>query len=116
MSTRSKKNQKGPFYEVLSPVGQRAGDVQHAAAHFSDLNGKTICELDSRGFRANETLPVIREMLTKRYPGVKIVPSGEIYSPDHEDQAVKIREKSLDDLRSALLQKGCDAVVSGNGG
>ena len=113
---RSKRTEKGPDYKVLSPVGQKTADVLHAATHFSDLNGKTVCELDGRGFRANETMPVIREMLKKRYPEVKIIQSGEIYSPDHEDQAVKIRERSLEDLSNALLEKGCDAVITGNGG
>lgn len=113
---RDKQNPNRPRYEVLSPLGQKIADVLPTVRHLSDLNGKTVCELDGRGFRANETLPIIREMLTQCYPGVKIIPAGEIYSPDHEDQAVKIREKTLEDLRAALLQKGCDAVITGNGG
>ena len=55
-------------------------------------------------------------MLKQRYPAVKFIKAGEIHAPDLEDQAVKKREKSLADLSAALIQKGCDAVITGNGG
>lgn len=110
-----KNNGNGASFKVLSPIGKKTVDVMHATSHFSDLNEKTICELDGRVFRANETLPIIRALLQQRYPAAKFIKAGEIYSPSSHDQAVKTREKSLADLRAALLRGGCDAVITGNG-
>ncbi len=110
-----KRTAKGPRYEALSPIGEKTVDVVHAASHFSDLNGKTICELDGGVFRANETLPIIRALLKKRFPAAKFNEAGTIFSPGSYEQAAKIRDKSLADLKAALLQHGCDAVITGNG-
>ena len=112
---REKRTKPEPGYKVLSPLGKKTTAFTHASTHISDLNGKTICELDGRGFRANETLPMIRALLKARYPEANFVKAGAIYSPSSQDQAVSIREKSLGDLRAALLQHGGDAVITGNG-
>jgi hypothetical protein len=113
---QGKQTNDEPVYKVVSPVATKISDTANAAgAVLSDLNGKTVCELDGRAFRANETLAIIRAMLRARYPGVKFVKAGEIFSPSSQDQAAGIREKSLAELRAALLQSGCDAVITGNG-
>ena len=111
----NKQNNGEPRYQALSPLGNACREVTKAASHFSDLNGKTICELDGRGFRADETLIVIRSLLKKRFPGEKFIEAGTIFSPGSQDQAAGIREKSLNELRSALMQHGVDAVITGNG-
>ncbi len=108
-------NRAAPAYQVLSPLGINPSDVALAARQTADLNGKTICELDGRVFRANETFPLIRARLRQRYPGAKFIEAGEVFSPGPEDQAVNIMRKSLADLRAALIAKGVDAVISGNG-
>jgi hypothetical protein len=102
-------------YTVVSPIARKPTDSTHAPSHTPDLNGKTICELDGRAFRANETLAFTRSMLQARFPDAKFVKAGEIFSPSSQDQAARLREKSLADLRIALLQHGCDAVITGNG-
>ena len=104
-----------PGYRVVSPVARKAANAEHALSHFADLNGKTICELDGRSFRANETLAIVREMLQARFPDAKFVKAGEIFSPSSQDQAAHLREKSLADLKAALLEHDCDAVITGNG-
>ncbi len=104
-----------PGNNVVSPIARKATDATHTPSHTPDLNGKTICELDGRAFRANETLTLIRSMLQERFPEAKFVKAGEIFSPSSQDQAAGLREKSLADLRAALLQHGCDAVITGNG-
>ena len=106
---------KEPGYKVLSPVGVRAGGGGHALSHVPDLNGKTICELDGRAFRASETLTVIRELLQARFPQAKFVKAGEVFSPSSQDQAARLREQSLTTLKNELLQRGVDAVITGNG-
>lgn len=104
-----------PGYRVVSPIARKTADVTAAPLHTPDLNGKTICELDGRAFRANETLTIIRKLLHARYPDAKFVKAGQIFSPSSQDQAANLREKSLADLAAALLRHGCDAVITGNG-
>ncbi len=104
-----------PGYRVLSPVGIKSANASRPLAQLADLNGKTICELDGRAFRANETLAVIRSMLQERYPQAKFVKAGEIFSPSSQDQAAGLREKSLADLNAAFERYGVDAVITGNG-
>ncbi len=104
-----------PNYQVLSPQGHRAANASRPLSQLADLNDKTICELDGRAFRANETLAVIRSMLQARYPQVKFVKAGEIFSPSSQDQAAGLREKSLADLNAAFERHGVDAVITGNG-
>ncbi len=104
-----------PNYNVLSPLGHRAADTSRPLAQLAELNDKTICELDGRAFRANETLAVIRSMLQERYPRAKFVKAGEIFSPSSQDQAAGLREKSLADLNAAFQRHGVDVVITGNG-
>ena len=64
-------------YEVVSPLGERDTKWIDMAPRLETLEGKTICELWNQSFKPNITFPVIRELLQKKYPGVKIVPYTE---------------------------------------
>lgn len=110
-----KSNAGTAAFRVLSPLGIKPAEVAYAARQTADLNGKTIVELDGRVFRANETFPLIRARLKQRYPGVRFIEAGEVFSPGPEDQAVNIMKKSLADLRAALIARSADAVITGNG-
>ena len=115
IAVHAKQTPEQSGYKVLSPIGKKTAHVSSSLSHFPDLNGKTICELDGRAFRANETLGIIRSLLRERYPQATFVKAGEIFSPSSQDQAANIREKSLVELKAALLEHGCDAVITGNG-
>lgn len=102
-------------YEVVSPLGERDTKSINMAPRLDTLEGKTICELWNRSFKANITFSAIRELLQKRYPGVKIIPYTSM--PHHhllENPGVTNAESEA--LIAALKAKGCDAVISGNGG
>ena len=84
------------------------------ARRFDTLNGKTICEVWATGhYGADRTFPIIRRMLQERFPDVKIVPYTEfpIGKPD-----ISKRWGPLDKVAEVLKEKGCDAVLLGNGG
>jgi hypothetical protein len=102
-------------YEVVSPLAERSIDMITMAKRLSNLEGKTVCELWNESFKSNVTFPVIRELLRKNYPGIKIIPYNEM--PKHhpmEDQGAT--NEGSDALIAALKEKGCDAVISGNAG
>ena len=70
--------------------------------------------LEGGGFRAPETFPVIREMLQKRFPEVKIVPYSEF--PAGSRQVPYPFWIPTDEIGEVLKEKGCDAVILGNAG
>ena len=71
-------NKSEPHYEVLWPLSRKAVKKSAAAARVPDLNGKTIVELWDVIFRGETIYPLVREYITKRFPGVKFVPYTEI--------------------------------------
>jgi hypothetical protein len=103
------------MYEVLSPAGKSIIGAAPVRRSLPDLNGKTICEVTNGQFRSNFTFPIIRELLKKRYPDIKIIPHDEF-----PVQLVSLNsEEILERVKTTitlLLEKGCDAVITGNGG
>jgi hypothetical protein len=102
-------------YEVVSPLGEREIKWIDMAPRLDTLEGKTVCELWNESFKSNITFPVIRELLQKKYPGVKIVPYSEM-PPHHMLENPGVTNPASEALVAALKEKGCDAVISGNGG
>ncbi|MBI2906677.1 MAG: hypothetical protein HYX92_03355 [Chloroflexi bacterium] len=102
------------MYKVVSPLGESTVEEVAIAPRLSDLNGKTVCEVWNGAFRGNVTFPVIRKLLEKRYPGVKVIPYTEFPLQDFHGTTGQLLErvKAMVDL---AIQKGCDAVISGNG-
>ena len=99
-------------FQVMSPIGEYTAKRLPIASRLPDLNGKTVCEVTNDGFRGDVVLPLIRELLKKRYPDIKVVPYTELprFRPSEN-----IDELSKS-LQEQLLQKGCDAVIAGVGG
>ncbi len=104
-----------PMYEVVSPIGDTAVKAISISPPLDTLDGKTICELSDDMHSFETTFPAIRELLQQRYKGVKIVPSNEFpqitmmtAGPDYK--------KYVETQVNLLKQKGCDAVIIGNGG
>ena len=85
------------------------------APRLDTLAGKTVCLVWNHTFKSDITLPAIGESLKKKYPDIKIIPYTEI------DAAIRAAggerpwtEPAL--LQAVLKKKGCNAVISGNGG
>lgn len=91
----------GVVLEVFEPTGTVEIGERHAP-RLDSLNGKTICELSNFRWEAGRIFPVIRELLKKRFPDIKIVPCTDL--PD-------IAKIQPDALTKALKDKGCDAVI-----
>ena len=99
---------------VLSPEGLQAIERCGPAPRLDSLKGKTVCESWNGVFKGDVTFPIIRAQLEERYPGVRIVPYTEFpHAPGTDNPA---RQRALAQEIAALAkQKGCDAVISGNG-
>ncbi|MBI2907180.1 MAG: hypothetical protein HYX92_05930 [Chloroflexi bacterium] len=102
------------MYEVLSPRGEATLGAVGAAPRLSDLSGKTVCEIWNGSFKGHITFPIIRELLRKRYPGIKVIPYDEFPVQHHHASTGQLLER-LDAAVALAIQKGCDAVITGNG-
>ena len=102
-------------YEVVSPVAERHIEMLNMAPRLETLEGKTICEIWNESFRSDITFLTIRKLLKEKYPGIKVIPYTEM--PKHhsmEDQGITNEESEK--LITAIKEKHCDAVISGNAG
>ena len=91
--------------EVFDPTGSALyGNKYHYARRLPDLNGKTIGEISNRIWEADRIFPLIRDLLKKRYPGIKFVPYTDL--PSGLDNI-----QDNEDLGNIVAAKGCDAVI-----
>jgi hypothetical protein len=100
--------------EVVSPVGLEAVAPAAAAPRLDTLEGKTIGEFWNGVFKGDETFPVIRRLLQQKFSGLKIIPFTEFPLGRGSDHPAHQRELALR-MAAAAREKGCHAVISGNG-
>jgi hypothetical protein len=106
---------KGEAYEVVSPLGEPVVTMIPMAPRLETLEGKTIGEIWNGGFRGDESFPIIEKLLRERYPTVKLIPYAEFSLTTIASFHPEQKEKTLETLRAELKEKGCDAVITGNG-
>ena len=101
-------------FNVVSPVGLAAVEIKRTAPRLTDLNGKTVGELWNGVFKGDATFPVIRHALQRRFPRLKIIPFTEFPHLPGSDHPKKQWERARR-IAALAKEKGCDAVISGNG-
>jgi ABC-type amino acid transport substrate-binding protein len=104
-----------PVYDAVSPIGESTVKMTAMASRTETLAGKTICMVWNSAFKSDVTLPVIGEALKKQYPGVKIVPYTDMPNAFLPEPPGTPRKQS-EALQALYKEKGCNAVISGNGG
>jgi hypothetical protein len=98
-------------YEVVSPLGRKAGARKRNLERPRTLDGVTIGELSNNKFDTDFTFQVIENALRSRYPNVKFVSHtefGDTYGVS-ETEVIESLPQKLADLE-------CDLVISGNAG
>jgi hypothetical protein len=115
VTARPAAKEAPPVYRVVRPTGDVVHPMIAQSPRLDTLEGKTICMTSNQGFKAHVTFPVIEDLLRQKYPNVKIIP------PVDMPRAVKppaegAKDPDTDAMVAALRQKGCQAVISGNGG
>jgi ABC-type amino acid transport substrate-binding protein len=100
-----------PGYRVVWPLGKAAYQPVALKPRPAGLTGLTVCELSDYGFRAEEIFPIIRELLSQKYPDIKFV-EYPVFGNTHGAREVEI----IANLAEKLKNNKCDAVISGVGG
>jgi len=115
IAARPASGEESPVYSVVRPTGDVVHPMITQAPRLDTLEGKTICMTSNQGFKAHVTFPIIEDLLRQDYPNLKIIP------PEDMPRAVKppaegASDPATDAMVTALRDKGCQAVISGNGG
>lgn len=110
---------KGCVLDVSDPVSDiQSVAVPGKADRLANLNGKTICEvLNGPGWRGEETFPRIEESLKRQFSDIKFVPYTEFppYGKSKPASGITLFPKP-GEITPVIQEKGCDAVILGNGG
>ena len=97
-------------YEVVWPLGKSAYQTRAPNARIDDLSGKVVGELWDFLFRGEDIFPIVREELSKRFPGIRFVTYdtfGNVHGPQQREL--------IADVPKLLKQHGCNAVISAIG-
>jgi hypothetical protein len=109
------KSNKDAGFKVVSPMGDVVVEDTPMAPRPDTLDGKTICLTWNVSFRADVTLSVIAELLSKKYPNARVIPYNEM--PDsYKAPPPGTTNPEKEAMVAAFKAYGCDAVISGNGG
>ena|SRR5689334_19566925 len=102
-------------YKVISPEGLPLGATSRASRPLDDLSGKTIGEVYNNHFNGELMFETYRRLFKERYPGIRIVPFNELPIVYVGGDAASQKRIAKEVARIAK-EKGCDAVITGNGG
>lgn len=103
------------IYRVVRPTGDLIHPMITQAPRLDTLNGKTICIVSNRGFKSHVTMPAIEKLLRQKYPNVKLIVPDDMPRAQ-KPPAVGATDPGTDAMIQALEEKGCQALISGNGG
>jgi hypothetical protein len=106
---------KDSHLKVVSPLGEVTIEERTMVPRLDTLDSKTICLLWNGSFKSSLTLSVIAELLIKKYPTVKVIPYTEMPRSFKAPAPGTITPERVA-LAATFKEKGCDAVISGNGG
>jgi hypothetical protein len=101
-----------PTYPVVSPIGEVNIEMIKMVPRLDTLSNKTVCLISNSSFKVDVTMPAIEKELKQKYPGIKIIPPEQM--PLTELPGA--RPGNWDTMPAEIANKGCNAVVSGNGG
>ena len=100
---------------VISPEGRPITAAGGISQPLGSLDGKTIGEVYNNHFNGELMFETYRRLFRARHPGIRIVPFTEfpiVYvGGDAASQKRVARE-----IAALAKERGCDAIITGNGG
>ena len=106
----SKVPNKEGVFEVLWPCGEKTAKIVPIAKRLDTLEGKTIGELWTNGFRGDKVFQILEKELSKRYAGIKFV-NYQAFGSTHRQE----ERQTIAALPDRLRKHNCDAVISSMG-
>jgi len=100
---------------VVSPEGLALGATGSLSRPLDTLEGKTIGEVYNNHFKGELMFRTYRRLLKERFPGVKVIPFDEFPIVYVGGDAAS-QKKTAREVAALAKAKGCDAIITGNGG
>jgi hypothetical protein len=100
---------------VISPEGLQIGEKKNVSQHMDTIEGKTICEVYNNHFKGEQMFHIYRQLFKEKFAGVKVIPYDE-FPIVYVGADPASQRKTAKEIAALAKEKGCDAVISGNGG
>lgn len=101
--------------KVISPEGLPLGATGRVSRPLETLEGKTIGEVYNNHFKGELMFRAYRRLFKERYPGIRIIPYDEFPIVYVGGDAAS-QKKIAKDIAALAKQRGCDSLITGNGG
>jgi hypothetical protein len=100
---------------VISPEGSPLGVTRNLSQHIDTLEGKTIGEVYNNHFKGELMFQTYRRLFKEKFGGVKIIPFDQ-FPVVYVGGDAASQKKIAKEIAAIAKEKGCDALISGNGG
>lgn len=100
---------------VISPEGLPLGATGAMSGPIESLEGKTIGEVYNNHFRGELMFQTYRRLFQERYPGIRIIPFDQFPIVYVGGDAASQKETARE-IAALAKERGCDAIITGNGG
>jgi hypothetical protein len=100
---------------VISPEGLPQEGARNISRHLDSLDGKTIGEVYNNHFKGELMFRTYRSQFSKKFRNVKVIPFDEfpiVYVGGDPESQKKIAKQ----VAALAKERGCDALITGNGG
>jgi hypothetical protein len=101
--------------KVISPEGRPLAAAGATSRHLDTLEGKTIGEVYNNHFNGELMFKTYRRLFSEKYPGIRIVPFTDFPIVYVGGDAAS-QKKIAKEVAAIAKEKGCDAIITGNGG
>ena len=100
---------------VISPEGLPLAASNALSPHIDSLEGKTIGEVYNNHFKGELMFQTYRQLFKEKFPGVKVVPFTEFPRVFVGGDPVS-QKRTAREIAALAKERGCDAIITGNGG
>ena len=100
---------------VVSPEGLPLAAQRHASPPVESLDGAVIGEVYNNHFKGELMFRTYRRLFEEKYPGIRVVPYHEFPIVYVGGDAAS-QKRVAKEIAAIAKAKGCDAIITGNGG
>src|SRR3712207_3623675 len=102
-------------FSVISPEGLPLGATGSVSRQLDGLEGKTIGEVYNNHFKGELMFKTYRRLFEEKYPGIRIIPYDQFPIVYVGGDAAS-QKRIAKEIAAIAKEKGCHAIITGNGG
>lgn len=100
---------------VISPRGLPQEGVRQISRHLDSLDGITIGEVYNNHFKGELMFRTYRSQFSKKFKNVKVIPFDE-FPIVYVGGDPATQKRVAKEVAALAKQRGCHAIITGNGG